>query len=102
MERSNLRLDGKKVNAKKDGFIMTCDFCGSFLHLWKDCRDRQEHRETRKFRTYANTEEFDEDGYEQEEDEANVHHDDEETPESEAFIAHHLSDLGLIRSSNIP
>ena len=59
LDRSNLKLDGKKVNAKKDGLVMTCDFCGSFLHLWKDCRDRQEHRETRKFKTYANIEEFD-------------------------------------------
>ena len=44
LDRSNLKLDGKKVNAKKDGVVMTCDFCGSFLHLWKDCRDRQKHR----------------------------------------------------------
>ena len=102
LDRSNLRLVGKKGNTKNDGLIMTCDFCGSFLHLWKDCRDRQEQRETRKFRTYANTKEFDEDGYEQEEDKAYVHHDGKETPESEAFITHHLSDLGLIRSSNIP
>ena len=65
---------------------MTCDFCGSFLHLWKDCRDRQEHRETRNSKTYANIEEFDEDRYEQEGDEAYAPHDDKVTPESEAFI----------------
>ena len=63
-----MKLDGKRVNAKKDGVVRTCNFCGSFLHLWKDCRDRQKHRETRKFKMYANIEEFDEDGYEQEED----------------------------------
>ena len=40
-DRPNLKLDGKKVNPKKDGLVMTCDFCGLFLHLWKDCRDRQ-------------------------------------------------------------
>ena len=81
---------------------MTCDFCGSFLHLWKDCRDRQEHRETRIFKTYANIEDFDEDGYEQEGHEAYDHHDVEVTPESEAFVTHHLPDLGLKSSSNIP
>ena len=62
---------------------MTCDFCGSFLHLQKDCIDRQEHRETRKFNTYANIEE---EGYGQEGDEGYAHYDDEVTPESEAFI----------------
>ena len=97
-DRSNLKLNGKKVNAKKDGLIMTCDFCGSFLHLWKDCKDRQEHRETRKFKAYANIEEFDEDGYEQEEDKAH----DDVTPEFEAFITHHLADLSLTRPSNSP
>ena len=66
LDRSNLKLDGKKVSAKKNGVVMTCDYCGSFLHLWKDCRDGQERRESRKFRMYATTEEFDEDGYEQE------------------------------------
>ena len=54
LNRDGLQLDGKQVNAKKDGKVMTCDFCGSFLHLWKDCRDRQEQRNSKKFRTYAN------------------------------------------------
>ena len=59
-DRSNLKLDGKKVNAKKNGLVMTCDIWGLFLHMWKDCR--KEHRKTRKFETYANIEESDEDG----------------------------------------
>ena len=79
---------------------MTCDFCGSFLHLWKDCRDRKEHRESRNSKTCANVEEFDED--EQEEDDAHAYHDNEVTPESEAFITDHLADLGLIRLPNLP
>ena len=53
LDRSNLKLDGKKINSKKDGAVMICDFCGSFLHLWKDCRDRKEDRESRKVKTYA-------------------------------------------------
>ena len=77
---------------------MTCDFCGSFLHLWKECRDRKEERESRKFKTYANTEEDNEDGHEQEKDNAYAYHDDKVTSDSEAFITHHLSDLGLTRS----
>ena len=36
-ERSNLDLDGKKINAKKNGAVLTCNFCVAFLHLWKDC-----------------------------------------------------------------
>ena len=100
LDRSNLKLNGKKVNAKKNGVVMTCNFCGSFLHLWKDCRDRKEHRETRKFRTYATTEEFDEEGDEQEGEEA--YYDDDVTSDSEAFIAHHLKDLGLTRPPSRP
>ena len=49
-----------------------------------------------------NVEEFDEDGYGQEEDEVYDHHDDEITPESEAFTTHHLSDLGSTIPSNLP
>ena len=101
LDRSNLMLDGKKVNANKNGLVMTCDFFRSFLHLWKDCRDRKEHRETRKSKAYANIEEFDTDGYEQG-DEGDARHDDEVTQESEAFIAHHLADLGLAKPSNLP
>ena len=52
---SHLKLDGKKINPKKDGLVVLCDFCGSSLHLWKECRDRKEQNETKKFETYANT-----------------------------------------------
>ena len=38
---------------------MTCDYCGSFLHLWRECRDRKEHMETRRSEAYANAEEHD-------------------------------------------
>ena len=86
LDRSNLKLDEKKINAKKDGAVMICDFCGSFLHLWKDCRDRKEDRESRKFKTYVNFQEVDEDGHEQEEDDAYAYDDDEITSDSEAFI----------------
>ena len=58
---SHLKLDGKKINPKKDGLVMMCDFCGSFLHLCKECRDRKEHFETRKFETYTNAEEEEDD-----------------------------------------
>ena len=50
---------------------------------------------------YANIEEFDEDRYEQEDDEAYAHYDNEGTPESKAFITHHLPDLGLKISLNL-
>ena len=93
LDRSNLELDGKKINAKKDGIVMTCDFCGSFLYLWKECRDRKEERESRKFKTYANTEEVKED--EHGKDDAYAHLDDKVSSYSEAFITHHLSDLDL-------
>ena len=102
LDRSNQKLDGNKINAKKDGIVMTCDYCGSFLHLWKKSRDIKEHRELRKFKTYANVEEFDKDEHEQEEDDANAYHDVEVTPESEAFFTDHLSDLGLTRPPNLP
>ena len=77
---------------------MTCDFCGSFLHLWKDCRDRQEQRNSKKFRTYANMVDEDDEQEEYDEDD-DQYEDDETTPESEAFITHHLADLGLAGSS---
>ena len=47
---------------------------------------------------YTNIEEFVEYG----EDEAYARHDDEATPESEAFIARYLSDLGLAKPPNLP
>ena len=50
---------------------------------------------------YANIEEFDEDRYEQEDDEAYAQYDNEGTPESKAFITHHLPDLGLKISLNL-
>ena len=87
---------GRKSTPRK-----TCDFCGSFLHLWKECRDRKEHDKTRKFETYANAEE-EEDDHEQGEDEAYAHYKDDKISESDAFNTHHLADLGLIKSSNLP
>ena len=49
-------------------------------------RDRKEDRESRKFKTYVNFQEVDEDGHEQEEDDAYAYDDDEITSDSEAFI----------------
>ena len=79
----------------------TCDF----LHLWNECRDWHNYEIENKFSVpygYLSDEEeeYDEDGYEQEEEEA--YHDDDVSPESKAFIMHHLSDLGLTRPSDLP
>ena len=81
---------------------MTCDFCRSFLHLWRECRDRKEHMEMRRFEAYANAEEYDEDEHEREENEAYDHYEDDATSESDAIIAHHFADLGLMKSLNSP
>ena len=49
--------------------------------MWKDCR--KEHRKTRKFETYANIEESDEDGYERGKDEAYAYYDENEGEEED-------------------
>ena len=50
IQRDNMRPYNNKMNPKKNGITMTCDFCGSYLHLQKDCYDKK--KATRN-RTYA-------------------------------------------------
>ena len=89
---------GKKINPKKNGKIMTCDYCGSFLHLQAQCWDTKQSK--RNFRTYAAAE-----GYMEEDKEDEVDYEtgieelesegDDDEKESEAFLAEHLGSLGL-------
>ena len=58
--------------------------------------------ETRRSEAYANAEEHDEDDHERGDIEAYAHYEDDATSESDAFIAHHLADLSLIKSSDSP
>ena len=49
IQRDNMETAGKRINPKKNGKIMTCDFCGSFLHLQANCWDKKRN----KVGTYA-------------------------------------------------
>ena len=106
IQRDNMDLAGKKINPKKDGKVMTCDFCGSFLHLQASCWDKRNQRQAKTFAaTDGQFDDDDEYGGGEVDDELGeeLDEDDDEgvTDESEAFLAQHLGSLGLGGSRKI-
>ena len=103
IQRDNMDTAGKRINPKKNGKVMTCDFCGSFLHLQARCWEKKQH----KVGTYAAMDgQFDDDGdYEDGDEEYETGledlEDDEITEESETFLAEHLGALGLNRARDM-
>ena len=97
VQRDNMDTKGKKINPKKNGKIMTCDYCGSFLHLQAQCWDKKQSR--RKNQTYATAEEeYDFEEEEDDEEEYETGQEELETDEDEeveAFLAEHLRNVGL-------
>ena len=45
VQRQNMNLEGKKTNKIVDGKVMTCDYCGSFMHLQANCWEKQQVRQ---------------------------------------------------------
>ena len=77
IQRDNMVLDGKKHNAKKFGKVMTCDYCGSYLHLANKCWEKQ--RNKGNYKTYAAVDEEDDQfhdcqDYDSDEEEAHMSH----------------------------
>ena len=99
-------LDGKRHNPKKFGKVMTCDYCGSYLHLANKCWEKQKSKGN--YRTYAAVDEeefYDCEEIDSDEEEAHMSHvshishegfmEGEDEDGSEAFIAHHLGANGI-------
>merc|ERR1711923_36358 len=88
VQRDNMNLEGKKVNKKIDGRVMTCDYCGAYTHLQANCWEKQKMGKNKTYAT-AETEEDEEDEWEDDwdEDEKEEHEEEEDDEPSEAFIA---------------